>query len=279
MTILLAQVAFAQDDREFHMDEVYGISSGGTLYLKTSDADVRVIGADRTDAHVKIDRVEVVRGFSSRSREFDVEVENKGGDLYVTERKGSGTSINFGYQRLDYEILIELPRGVSLQVKGDDDDYYVKNIDGKISMRLDDGNIELSDCMGNDFEIELEDGDLRMDQGAGKIYLELDDGDADIMNAAFEKVEVNMEDGSLNLETTLEGNGTYELSADDADIDFIVLEGGGSFLVRKDDGRVRFTPAFELVEETDYRSELKLPGGNSDVRIRIGDGRVRLSKQ
>ena len=278
-TLLLTQGAFAQDDKEFHMDEVYEIASNGAFHLRASDADIQIIGSERSDVRVKVDRVEVVRGLSSRSRDFDMEVENKGGDLYVTERRGQGTHINIGYHRLDYKILIELPKAASLRIRGDDDDYYIKNVNGGISMRADDGDIELVDCGGESFEIELEDGNLRMNEGAGKIYLEMDDGDADIINAAFERVEINLEDGSLNLETALSDNGTYELRADDADIDLVVLKGGGEFMIRKDDGRVRYTREYELIEETDYRTELKLPGGTASVRIRTDDGRVSLEKQ
>ena len=265
-----------RDSRDFHLDEVYQMNATGTLHLSSSAADVRIIGSNRNDVHVKIDRIVESRGSSSRRR-FDVEVENRGGDLYINERRGSGTSVTIGYSRIDYTILVELPQGASLRVKGDDDDYEVKNVNGAINMQVDDGDIELTDCKGNDFEFDMEDGDLRMDGGSGKIFVSLDDGDADIQNGKFEEVEMRVEDGTIILETSITNNGTYEIRADDARIDFVVLSGGVEFTVTKDDGSVRASSEFETIRESDYRSELRLKGGDADVQIRTNDGRVRLS--
>lgn len=276
--LFTTSLALAQDedDRGFHLDEVYEMNATGTLHLSSSDADVRIIGSNRSDVHVKIDRIEERRGISSR-RSFDVEVENRGGDLYINERRGRGASVTIGYSRIDYTIFIELPEGASLRVRGDDDDYEVKNVNGSINMETDDGDIELIDCKGDDFEFNLEDGDLRMDGGKGKIYVRLDDGDADIQNGNFEELEMRVEDGSIIVETSISDKGTYEIRADDARIDFMVLSGGGEFIVTKDDGSVRASSEFETIRESDYRSELRLKGGDADVQIRTNDGRVRLS--
>ena len=283
--LFVTQLSYAQRDRDrdrdsdYHLDETYKMDATGTLHLSSSDADVRIIGSNRSDVHVKIDRTEEVRGISSRPRDFEVEVENRGGDLYVTERRGRGTRFTMGYSRLDYDILIELPQGASLRVKGDDDDYYVKNVNGAINMETDDGDIELLDCNGEDFEFNLEDGDLRMDGGRGKIYVRIDDGDVDIQDGKFDNMEMRLEDGSAIIETSIADGGVYDIRGDDARFDFVVLAGGGDFLVTKDDGSIRASSEFETISENDYRSELKLPGGSADVDIRTNDGRVRLSKR
>ncbi len=280
----ITHLSFAQRDRdsgdEFHLDEVYEMNATGTLNLNTEDADVRIIGSNRSDVHVKIDRVVTSRGVSSRSRDFDVDVENRNGDLFIRENKGRSRGfIGVGYFRTDYDILIELPEGASLKVRGEDDDYYVKNVNGAIEMETEDGDIELVDCDGDDFEFILEDGDLKLDGGKGKFYARLDDGDIDMINGNFDNIEIQVEDGNVSMETGIADNGTYDIRADDARIDFVVLSGGGDFRVTKDDGRVRATSDFETIRESDYRSELKLAGGKADVQIRTNDGSVRLSKR
>lgn len=282
----ITNLSFAQRDRdedkgdEFHLDKVYEMSANGTVNLNTEDADVRIIGSNRTDIHVKIDRVVTSRGVSSRSRDFNVDVENRNGDIFIRENKGRSRGfIGVGYFRTDYDILIELPEGASLKVRGEDDDYYVKNVNGSIEMETEDGDIELIDCKGDDFEFILEDGDLKLDGGTGKFYARLDDGDIDMVNGDFSNVEIQVEDGNVTMETGIADNGIYDIRADDARIDFVVLSGGGDFLVTKDDGRVRATSDFETLRENDYRSELKLAGGKADVQIRTNDGSVRLSKR
>lgn len=279
--MLTTTLALAQNDRDkgsdYHLDQNYEMNATGTLHLSSSDANVRIIGSNRTDVHVKIDRQEEIRGFSSRGGSFEVNVENRGGDLYVTERKGRGPRITMGSYRIDYEILIELPEGASLRVKGDDDDYYVRNVEGAIDMEADDGDIELVDCNGSRFDLNLEDGDLKMNGGQGKLYISLDDGDADILNGKFEELEMKVEDGTIIVETEISDSGIYDIRGDDARIEFVVLAGGGDFNITKDDGSVRASDKFETIRETDYRSELRLKGGKADVQIRTNDGRVRLS--
>jgi DUF4097 and DUF4098 domain-containing protein YvlB len=172
-----------------------------------------------------------------------------------------------------------LPRGVSLKIQGEDDDYVIRNIDGKISIETEDGDIEVIDCFGSDFQFKLEDGDLKVDGGNGSISIDIEDGDVDIRKGNFDRIEVDVQDGNIILETAILDNGIYDIKAEDARIDFVVLKGGGEFLVLKDDGSLRTSSDFETLQESDHRALVKLPGGNAKIEIRTDDGRVRLSKQ
>ncbi len=279
--LMVASNAYAQRESssDYHLDEEYNMSADGTLHLSSSDANVTIKGTDRKNVHVVIDRVEDVRGISSRRRNFEVDVEERSGDLYITERESRGVSVMMGSYSLDYDIEIEMPMTGSLRIKGDDDDYVIRSINGEIFMNIDDGDIELIDCGGDDFDIQLEDGDLKMDGGKGTFYARVDDGDIDIRNADFTTLEIRSEDGDVSVETSLSDKGVYELVADDASIDFLVLSGGGKFNVLKDDGRVSAGSSFETIRETESRTQLELKGGNAEVDIRVNDGRVRLSSE
>jgi len=274
---LLSITAFAQEDGDYQLDKVFSMDSDGTLYLRSEDANVRITGSDRSDVRVVIDRIEEIRGASSRKRSYEMEIEEKGGDLYMTEKKRS-SGWNVGYYRLDYDITIELPMNASLKIDGEDDDYLIKSVNGSIRLQTEDGDVELVSCNGDDFEIELEDGDLRMDGGKGSLYLNMEDGDADVRNGNFDKVEVRTEDGDVILETALIDDGVYDIDGEDATVELVVLNGGGEFNITKDDARVSATRDFELMRETDSRVSYKLKAGDADVRIRTNDGRVRLSK-
>ena len=276
LTLAVSQVS-AQEDSEFNLDRVYKLSSDGTVHLNTSDAAIKITGSNRSDVHVVIDRTETMRGIRSGRSSFDVEIEERSGDLYVTERASRRGSFQIGSSRLDYEIDIEMPMTGSLRIKGDDDDYVIRSVNGAISMKIDDGDVELIECNGDDFDLELEDGDLKMDGGRGSIYINVDDGDVDVRNGAFERIELNAEDGKVAVETTLSDKGVYELTGDDASVDFVVLGGGGEFNVSKDDGRISSSSDYETLQESERRSKLQLKGGSADVEIRIQDGRVRLS--
>lgn len=267
----------AQNDGNYQLDEVYSMASEGTLYLRSEDANVRITGTNRSDARVIIDRSEEIKGASSRKRSFEMEIEEKSGDLYLTEKSRSSGWM-MGYYQLDYDITIELPMNASLKVDGEDDDYLIKSVNGSIRVQTEDGDVELLNCNGDDFEIVLEDGDLRMDGGNGSLYVNVEDGDVDMRNGSFEEVEIRTEDGDVILETKLIGEGLYDIDGDDATIEFVVLAGGGDFEISKDDARVSASKDFELVRERDSRVSYSLAGGAADVRIRTSDGRVRLTK-
>ena len=154
-----------------------------------------------------------------------------------------------------------------------------KNVNGEISIDTEDGDIELAECNGDKFDIRLEDGDLEMDGGQGDFSLRLDDGDADIRDAKFASFEADVEDGTIIVETEIKDGGLYDIRSDDANVEFVVLSGGGDFTLTKDDGSVRAGSDFELKRETDYREEYTLKGGTADVEIRTSDGRIRLVKK
>ncbi|WP_339698371.1 DUF4097 family beta strand repeat-containing protein [uncultured Roseivirga sp.] len=268
----------AQSNGEFHLDKTYSIGASGTLYLNSEDAEVRISGSNRADVHVKIDRTQQIKGFSSGRSEFNVLVENRGDDLHIIERERSGVRIQMGSIRTDYRIDIELPESASLRVKGEDDDYVVRNVSGKIYMETEDGDIEIIDCRSTNLEFRLEDGDLKIDGGSGALTVESEDGDIEVRRGNFRDIDIDVEDGDVMLETSLADDGRYILRGEDSSIDFTVTNGGGEFSILKDDGSVRASSAFETVRETDHRSELKLAGGKANIEIRTEDGRVRLSK-
>lgn len=263
-------------DNEFHLNKVYSISLEGKISLKSSDAKVYITGADRNDVHVKIDRIVEYSGFSWGDNDFEVEVQETDGNLDIIERSESTITI-VGSMREKYEITIEAPYGVSLEIDGDDDHYYLRKINGAISLDLDDADVELTDCKGKNFEFIIDDGNLSMDQAAGKLSLKSDDADITIKNAQFSEIFADVDDGDLYLETGLSDNGDYEFRGDDSDIELVISSGGGTFQVRHDDGHIRSTSSFIIKEENEGSAVLKLNNGNAKIYINTDDASIRLS--
>ena len=275
-------IASAQSDKNnnFHLDKEYKISDKGTLTLKCSDAKVFISGSGRTTAKVKIDREVVTKGIVFGGHdEFNVEVEESNGNLDIIENKSYSASGIVGYYNEKYVITINLPEGSSLIVKGDDGDYQVNNIDGAISIDLDDADIELTACSGTDFKFRMDDGDIVMDEGKGKLDIDADDADIKIAHGAFTGIQANLDDGDLVIETSLADNGDYYINAQDGMIALTVTNGGGKFDIRHDDARVITEGKFQTIEESENRTRLTLASGTAKVDIRADDARVRLAKR
>jgi hypothetical protein len=267
-------VAFAQDG-EFHLNKEYDISKTGKVDINASDAKVFITGSARSNAHVRIDRKVESKGWNSTGGDFKVEVESTNGDLRIREYQ-SGPTVSVGYFHEEYKIEIEVPEGVSLQVRGDDGDYFVKNINGSISMSLDDADAELTGCKGSEFGFRFDDGDLRMDQGKGSISIDADDADVEIYKADFTTINADVDDGDLIIETSLAENGTYNITSQDGFISLRVTSGGGNFDIRHDDASISYQGNFKTIEESDDQTRLSLHQGTAKVSVRADDATVKL---
>ncbi len=200
--------AFAQN-LDFHLDKEYAIAKNGIIDLRSSDAKVFINGTERTaTAHIKIDREVTTKGWYSSKGEFKVSVEAENGNISIRENQNQVQVGIIGYYKEEYKIEIEVPTGVSLQIKGDDGDYWIKNIAGNISLDLDDADVELKNCNGNKFTFDLDDGDLKMSGGKGSIEIDADDSDLTFENANFTSINANVDDGKLIIQNSITENGT-----------------------------------------------------------------------
>lgn len=282
LTLLLtcATLAFAQAQtgRDYHLDKEYAVSLGGKLQLRSSDARVTITGSNRTTAHVKIDRTVTTKGLVWGSDEFSVDVVEDNGNLSIRERSSGTVSMAFGVYREEYAIVLEIPLGMSLDVIGDDGNYQIHSVHGAISMDIDDADVALTGCQGKEFSFRLDDGDLTMDQGAGRIAVDGDDADFRIGNAHFASMDVRLDDGDFVVATTLENNGNYSIDLQDGLVALTIKGGGGRIDVAHDDARVIAEGDFQTLRETESYTELKTGTGSADVRIRVDDARVRLTR-
>ncbi len=226
--LIFAVSGFSQNrDGDFHLDKEYKMSSVGTIKLNSSDAKVYITGSSRTGAHVKVDREVTTKGLAFGHEEFSVEIDEVSGNLEIREHSNSVSIGVVGYHYEKYTIHIEAPEGAGLMVKGDDGDYWIKNIGGEISMDIDDADVELTQCSGNKFDFRLDDGDIKMDGGKGRLEINGDDSDVQIRNGNFSFVEAKIDDGDLVIETSLDDKGEYFVDAQDGLVSLTITKGGG----------------------------------------------------
>lgn len=276
LTLLAATLTFAQDG-EFHLDKNFKISKNGTIDLNSSDAKVFITGASRSDVHVKIDRKVTMKGVYNSTSEFRVDIDEDDGNLRIREHQ-MGTSMGIiGYYKEEYKIEIEAPEGISLLVRGDDGDYYIKNVNGEISLSLDDADAELVSCKGDKFSFRIDDGDIRMDSGRGSLEVDGDDADVAIYHASFSSIYADVDDGDLIIETSLANDGKYSLNSQDGLISMNITGGGGDFDIRHDDGHVSTDSGFKINEEDKSRTKVSLAKGTAKVSMRVDDARVKLT--
>jgi hypothetical protein len=272
-------MVFSQSDKmnDYHLDELYKMKATGTITLTSHDANVFITGSNRSDVRVKIDRVVETRGFVFGNSEFAIDVTEANGNISIRERSRANHTVMVGSIHEKYTINIEAPVGVSLVLRGDDGDYFIKTVHGTMDIDVDDADVELTGCQGSSFKFRIDDGDIKMDQGKGTLDVDADDADVEIQNAQFTKITADMDDGDFIVETSLTDGGNYSINAQDGLIALTVLGGGGQFDVRHDDARVLTTGNFTQEEQSENRTTLNLPNGTARVDIHADDARIKLS--
>lgn len=271
--------ANAQSSDEFNLDEVYNVDTDGTISLSSDDAEVTVVGSDRSDVRVIVHYKLDVSGFSIGSRnKFDMEVREEGGNLVLEEQPRDFNGITIGSIDEEYTIRIEAPRGVSLDFDGDDEEYELRQIDGTIQIIADDASVELTACKGNDFRFDLDDGSIEMDQGSGSLDIDVDDGQADILNGDFNAIMLDSDDGDFRISTALSAGGNYRFDMDDGELELLILGGGGTFNIFHDDADISIDSAFEQSVSEENESEYVLGDGSASIRIDVDDANIDLRK-
>ncbi len=274
--LLSVATASAQDD-SYQLDQTYPMSPTGTIDLRASDARVAITGSKRKDAHVRVERKVTVNGVVQGKRTFRVEVTPENGNLKFRDyRAGENTSVT-GYYKEDYRITIEAPEGASLQVDGNDGTYIITNVDGNLSLELNDFDARLTGCSGDSFRFRTNDGTLVMDEGRGTLDLDGNDGDVNIRNGRFERIDAKWNDGDLRIATSLTDSGSYRIHSGDGSLELTVTSGGGVFDINHDDGGVSHKGSFTTLLKEENRTRLQLNGGSAQVRVQAGDARVRLA--
>lgn len=277
LVLCVTGIAVAQDG-EFHLDKIYKVNKNGTIDLSSSDAKVFITGSLRPDVRVKIDRKVDAKGLWSSSREeFRVEIDELNGDLRIKEYQSSNQSGVITYYNEEYRIEIEAPEGMTLNIRGDDGDYFIKNVNGAISMSIDDADAQLNNCNGTKFSFRVDDGDVRMDKGAGSLMVEADDADVHVYKGKFTSIDAKLDDGELVVQTSLANNGDYRITCQDGFVSLDITDGGGEFEIRHDDGHITTNGNFKTTYESEDETRVTLAAGNARVSVRGDDTRIKLT--
>lgn len=264
-------------DYEYNLDETYPINKNGTIHLNSDDAEVSIKGTDRSDVHLVVSYKLDVDGWEIKSgEEFEMEVEESGGDLHIREAERNEGRIMVGRVREKYQITIEAPRDVALNINGDDGTYDISGINRAIKLSADDSEIRLSQLKGNEFDFNIDDGSITMDEGQGELKLYLDDGEFRVQKGAFSEIDASFDDSKVDITTSLSDNGFYDFTMDDGDLKMNITGGGGEFDIHHEDTNISTSNSFEKVSSDDDRSIYRLSGGNSRIEINSDDGSIDL---
>ena len=124
-------------------------------------------------------------------------------------------------------------------------------------LKLEDGDVNLSDIDAPRTEVILEDGDLEIDGIRGEIEVDCEDGDIEIFECEIERGRIRSEDGDIEIDRC---QGSFELAVEDGDAHLRELT-AQDLEIRSSEGTITLS---------------LLPSDNLDLNVRVGDGDVVL---
>ena len=277
MFLLVGVLSVEAQNKEYKLDQDYGIAADGTVFLDSDDAEVNIIGSDRFDVNVNVyHRIDVEGIEWGSDGEFKMNVKQRDGNLYIKEAERDNNSFRIGNIDREYRITVRIPRGVSIDVKGDDGTYEISDVGGAINMVADDSDISVKNATGEDFSFKIDDGNIHMDKGQGKLTATLDDGELRVDNGRFSEIDVTGDDASLFFATGLSDAGKYYFGIDDGDLELDILDGGGSIDITHDDTDINTIGTFNKVSDEEERTVYNVNGGNASIEIESEDGDIVL---
>lgn len=242
-------------NREFH--ETFDVRAGMRLRLEHGDGDVNITPWDVDTLEVDVRYRAKASGIGwSKSTDFEVEIRQDGGTIYVIGKEPKRVSVGVSaFREYEYIYSIRAPSYLELDLFGDDGDVEIEDWRGSVEMELEDGDVRLTTIEAPRTEIILEDGDLEIDGFKGELLVEAEDGDVDIFDCATERARIGLEDGDLTMDRC---GGSFEMRASDGDIRLTRLQ-AEDLEIRIDDGSV----------DLDL-----LPADGLDLSVHAGDGDV-----
>lgn len=275
--LLITGTMEVKAQKDFTLDETYNLGKKGSIHLATNGANVRILTTDEPETTVRsIYRIDT-KGLKIGSKDpVELEASVSGDSLLLGEKEQKGTRIVLGGKSVEYNITIETPTDTDLNLQGEGNSYFVRELTGNITIKGKALQIDLQKCRGEKFIFDLNDSTLDMDQGEGSLTLKMNKGLARLKDINFEVMGVNVDKGEVNMFTHLPDNGNYVMDIDDGKLLFHIINGGGTFSITHNDLRIlsegEFTVPLNSKSETIYERE----GGSAQISIDADNSNIKL---
>ncbi len=261
LSLVVSAVAGSADAEEINREshQAFDVQPGTKLILEHGDGDVTISpwGEDTLDVEVRY-RARASNVGWSKSTEFDVEFRQDGSTIHVIGHEPRRVSVGISsYREYEYTYTVKAPSYLELSLEGEDGDVEISDWQGSIMMKLEDGDVTLSDIDAPRTEVILEDGDLEIDGIRGQIEVDCEDGDIEIFECQIERGRIRTEDGDIVIDRC---QGSFEISVADGDARLRELT-AEDLEIRSGDGTINLS---------------LLPSENLDLNVRVGDGDVVL---
>ena len=257
----------------------FAVGKSPELRLTTFDGAIEIRSVDGTSGVI----VEIEKRGASKEAIEQIVVETKqaGNRIDVTVKRPSHSVefLGIGHMSTTARLIVTMPREGQVVARSGDGSIRVHHVRGRLELRTGDGSIRATD-VGGQMKFITGDGSVTIDNAEGELDVETGDGSVSVAGK-LDVVKLHTGDGSITFRadqgtsmkadwsmTTGDGGISLYLPSDfDADLD-----------AHTGDGSIRNELSVVADTERSNRRSLrgKLGDGGRNLRIRTGDGSVRL---
>lgn len=269
------------------------IPAGATLHIASVDGNIQVTGTSSGQAKVHGVRTHVLSGgrallFAVVKSGDDVTIcaYHPGGRCDATGAHGDEgfhvVGIPFGNQSPSADFTVELPAGVKLAASSGDGSIDVRGAGADVIASSGDGSITVSGATG-DVKANSGDGEITIENAQRAVSARTGDGSIKI-SAAAGPVEATSGDGDVEVRLAKDVSkpGDIELHTGDGSVTiYVASQFSGQIDAATSDGSITSDMPLSVSGRMDPQHLRGTIGSGGDVRLRIrtGDGDIRIKRQ
>jgi len=241
-----------------HFQKSFDVSRGDALELRHGDGRVVVTPWNQNRIDVTVDYEARVTGVLAVTPDFDVEFDQRDGVVYVAGKSTATAGLVVNHSRRKYQYTIQAPAWLKIRTDGDDGDVIIDGWRAELDIKIDDGDVKLTDVEAPRVSIDAQDGALVLESVRAVLDVSLDDGDIRVSDSKVGSAVIQMADGDCGIESS---DGDFRIHMDDGNAVLTDVR-ARSLDIKGEDGSVRVT---------------LLPVENPDFSVIMDDGRVNLA--
>ena len=254
----------------------FSTSGQPEVVLSTFDGSIEVRPWDRPDVLVVVEK----RAFD-KDMVSDIEViaEQSGNRVTVEARLKPGRH-GWGINR-SARLIVSMPASGDLQATSGDGSINVERLTGRLELRSGDGSIR-GDNLSGDIKAQTGDGSIRLEHIDGRLDVGTGDGSI-VASGKLSALRARSGDGSVRIHAEAGSAATedWDVATGDGSVTIDLPEGFDAELdAHTSDGRVTVSnrSISDTSESTKRSVRARLGDGGRMVRVRSGDGSIRLGR-
>jgi DUF4097 and DUF4098 domain-containing protein YvlB len=256
----------------------YSVDGRADLRLSTFDGSIQIQAWDKPDILIEIEK----RGPSKESiQALQIAARQKGRLIELEVKRPRTESFSgIGFHRTAVaSLVVHVPSGTDVRAQSGDGSIRISRVDGRIDLRTEDGSIRASDVTG-ELMLDSGDGSITVDGAEGKLDLDTSDGSVNV-TGRLSVIRLHTGDGSIvyRAQPGTSMSEPWEITTGDGSVSlYLPPDFNAELDAHTGDGSIRNDLNVEDAGEERERRTLrgKVGGGGKLLRIRTGDGTIRL---